>query len=708
MNGHWTNQAAKGIVLCAVLVTAGRRVVAADQPLLVELRDVCELSRKDAERSLSLRVQGTVTFVESEWNLMFVQTADHWAYVEIKTGMAPETGQLVEVTGYTWPGKSRTSIVATEVRVLGPGSLPEPVHVKPEADRRAIQHRWIEVNGIVTLAEAGEKWCSLHIASPEGVWFADVSTTPSLPPMAELKGRRVRLRGVLFSTESNPDDLRRLLVPEVGIVDLGTAGGDEEFGDARHISSLAWYDVVSGTRTKVRLVGQFRFRDLENRLVISDETGHCLVTPKDPTDGTPGDIVEVRGTVVHDQSEPYVVDADVLRIARDELPKATRMAAQEASRHMAKWVAVEGTLVSVEDSGRRPSLLMRGGDTVFRARLGEKFDQSLLDLRPGSLVFASGACWKASDPHTGFEIYTDATTVLAAAPSPLEPRSVLNWAPYAIVLALVVIVAMTVIVLWIVRKGARKQERYYELMNEQLSELSHVARLNMLSEMVGALAHELNQPLTSVANCAAVASRLSRDSADQAPSLGEVLAQIKADALRAGEIIRRLRNLVCKKTPGKVATDINQVVKDTMTLFRTQTVTAVGLVDLHLAEDLPTVDVDPIQIQQVILNLLLNAREATEHVRDRVAKITVSSRATDDGLTVIVEDNGNGISTSDSEAVFESFFTTKDEGIGLGLAICRKIVEMHDGKIAAERLKPLGTRMQFTLPAGKQSQARTD
>jgi len=707
MIGLWTTGATRGLVLCVALVTAGRHLQAADQPVLTELREICELSHKDAAQNLSLRVKGTVTYVEPEWDLMFIQTADQWAYVEIQTDTSPEMGQLVEVTGHTWPGQSRASIVMTGLRVLGPGSLPEPVCVEPGADRRAIQHRWIEVNGVVTLAEPGDNWCKVHIASPEGVWFADVSTTPSLPPMATLKGRRVCLRGVLFSTESNPHDLRRLLVPESGIVDLGTAGGHAEFGEARQISSLTWYDSTSGKQTKVNLLGLVTFRDVENRLFISDETGHCLVTPKAQTDAAPGDVVEVRGVVVHDQPEPRVVDADVQRVSTDELPKPTRVAAQEASKHLAGILKVEGTLVSVESSESRPSLLLRDGDTIFRARLGEGHDPSLLDLRPGGRALVSGACWTASDPHVSFELFAHSTTVLSAAPSPSEPAGACGFATYLGVVLLVVIVAVALFALWSVCKGARKQERHYKLMNEQLSELSHVARLNTLSEMVGALAHELNQPLTSVLNYTAVANHLSRDNTDQAPELREVLARLTEEAYRAGEIIRRLRTLVRKKTPGKVATDINQLVQDTVSLFRTQAVTAVGLVDLQLAEDLPTITADPIQIQQVILNLLLNARHATEHVRDRIGKITLSSRATEEGLSIIVEDNGDGISSSDPDAVFEAFFTTKEEGTGLGLAICRKIIEMHGGKIAAERLTPFGTRMRFALPAGKPSQAGT-
>lgn len=700
MNGLWTIQTARGFVLCVVLVTAQRNVPAADQPVLTELRSVCELSHKDAAQNLSVRVEGTVTFIEPEWKLMFIQTADQWTCVRIKTDTFPEMGQLVEVTGYTFPDKFRSSVAMEGLRVLGPGHLPEPVRVGPGADRRAIQYRWIEVNGTVVLVEPRKKWCRLYVASPQGVWFADVWT--SAPMTATLKGRRVCLRGVLFSTESSPRDLTRLLVPERGIIDLGTAGGDDEFGEARQISSLSWHDVISGRRKTVRLLGLVTYRDRENRFFMTDETGHCLVTSKVQTTAVPGDIVDVRGLAVHDQLRPLVVEADVQRITAYELPRPIKVAAREAGKHLAGILEVEGAVVSVGSSENRPSLLLRDGDTIFRVRLGEGHDPSLLDLRPGGLVLATGACWTAPDPHVSFEILAQSTTVLSKASPRSGATSGFGYVTYLGVVLLVVVVVAAPIALWSVRKGARNQERHYELLNEQLSELSHVARLNMLSEMVGALAHELNQPLTSVLNYAAVANNLNRDAADQVPKLREVLERLADEAHRAGEIIRRLRALVRKKTPGKVATDVNQLVEDTVSLFRTQTVTAAGLVDLQFAENLPTITADPIQIQQVILNLLLNARHATEHVRGRVAKITVSSRATDDGVSVVVEDNGDGISTSDPDAVFEAFFTTKDEGIGLGLAICRKIVEMHDGKIAAERLTPFGTRMQFTLPAGKQ------
>ena len=701
MSGLWTSRATGGFVLCVALLTAQQNVQAADQPVLTELREVCELSHKDASQSLSLRVKGTVTFIEPDWNLMFIQAGDHWAYVEMQTKATPEVGQLVEVSGHTWPGESRASIIMTRLRVLGPGSLPEPVHVKPGTDRRAIQHRWIEVNGVVTLAEPGEKWCELHVASPEGVWFADVAAVPSLPPMTTLKGRRVCLRGVLFSTKSNPRDLRRLLVPGPGIVDVGVAEDDAEFGERRQIASLTWYDLTSGKRTKVRLLGLITFRDRDNRLFISDQTGCCLVIPKDQTDVAAGDVVEIRGVIVHDQPDPCIVDADVQHVSTDKIPKPAKVTAQEASKHLAAMIEVEGTTVSGGSVKSRPSLLLKDGDTVFRTWLGEDDDPSLLDLRSGARVLVSGACWTASDPHVDFEIFADSTMVLSPAPPPPESVDAFSFPFCLVVVSLAVIVAMTMVVLWIVRRGMRKQERYYESVNEQLNELSHVARLNTLAEMVGALAHELNQPLTSVLNYAAVANNLNPNDGEQSARFCEALARITEEAQRAGEIIRRLRNMVRKKTPGKVTTDINHLVEDTVSLFRTQAVTAASLVDLRLAEELPAVTADPIQIQQVILNLLLNAREATEHISGRAPKITVTSESTDEGVRLIVEDNGDGISASDPNAIFEAFYTTKDEGTGLGLAICRKIIEMHSGTITAHRLTPHGTRIRFTLPGAK-------
>jgi signal transduction histidine kinase len=150
---------------------------------------------------------------------------------------------------------------------------------------------------------------------------------------------------------------------------------------------------------------------------------------------------------------------------------------------------------------------------------------------------------------------------------------------------------------------------------------------------------------------------------------------------------------------------ISEIIHETVELFKTQHVTATGLVQVDVSGDLPSVQADSVQIQQVILNLLLNARDATEAEPEpeRVPAIHVETRLEDGmvSVSVSVSDNGVGIASSTPDAIFEPYFTTREKGTGLGLAISRTIVETHGGRITAEEGTPYGTRITFSLPVSR-------
>jgi signal transduction histidine kinase len=146
---------------------------------------------------------------------------------------------------------------------------------------------------------------------------------------------------------------------------------------------------------------------------------------------------------------------------------------------------------------------------------------------------------------------------------------------------------------------------------------------------------------------------------------------------------------------------ISEIIHETVELFKTQHVTATGLVQVDVSGDLPSVQADSVQIQQVILNLLLNARDATEAEPERVPAIHVETRLEDGMVSVSVSDNGVGIASSTPDAIFEPYFTTREKGTGLGLAISRTIVETHGGRITAEEGTPYGTRITFSLPVSR-------
>jgi len=222
--------------------------------------------------------------------------------------------------------------------------------------------------------------------------------------------------------------------------------------------------------------------------------------------------------------------------------------------------------------------------------------------------------------------------------------------------------------------------------------------------LVGAyagLAHEINQPLAAIAAYAdGVAIRI-RNGAIDDQRLIAVVENIAADAHRAGEIIRRLRQFVRNREPDRAPVDINRLVLDVSQFVASDAAQRQFRVQLELAEDLPSAWSDAIEFQQVLLNLVRNGFDAMVDTPVDDRRLTIRTKQVAESIEVSVEDHGHGLPSGTKEQLFEAFFTSKEEGLGMGLAISRSIVESYGGRIWAASTK-MGTkactRFQFTLP----------
>jgi PAS domain S-box-containing protein len=243
------------------------------------------------------------------------------------------------------------------------------------------------------------------------------------------------------------------------------------------------------------------------------------------------------------------------------------------------------------------------------------------------------------------------------------------------------------------RRRAEDEARQHQ------AELWHVARLNAVGEMVAELAHELNQPLSAISNYAQACARLlcSRSDDDREKLLAAV-EQVRAQADRAAKITQRLRHFVAKAEPVRTVLDINRVVRDIAALLQVEA--HVGLVDLRfdLVEPCPPVAADRIQIEQVIVNLLQNAFEAVRNSDAQPREVTIQTSTNHDGwIEVAVRDTGMGPPGGDFEQVFKRFFTTKPNGMGMGLSISRSIIENHGGRLWGAPNPDRGATFRFTL-----------
>ncbi|MBL8991432.1 MAG: hypothetical protein JNJ48_07625 [Phycisphaerae bacterium] len=259
---------------------------------------------------------------------------------------------------------------------------------------------------------------------------------------------------------------------------------------------------------------------------------------------------------------------------------------------------------------------------------------------------------------------------------------------------------------WLSRVRHGRAAEHAELLRQR-DELVHLSRVAMLGELSGAMAHELNQPLTSILSNAQAAQRyLARDPAD-VEEVRAILGDIVAEDRRAGELIHRLRLLLHKGEVQRQPADLNELVIDVLRLIRGDLISHSVEARTELAPGLARVPVDPVQVQQVLLNMVMNACEALGPPADGVARVvTIRSEAEPGGgVRVGVVDNGPGIAPELIERVFEPFVTSKARGMGLGLAVCRRIVEAHGGRMWAANYPGGGAGVYFTLPPGQGFQA---
>lgn len=242
--------------------------------------------------------------------------------------------------------------------------------------------------------------------------------------------------------------------------------------------------------------------------------------------------------------------------------------------------------------------------------------------------------------------------------------------------------------------------RAEEEVREARERIMHVSRLATMGEMASGISHELNQPLAAIATFAQAGARLLSLPQPDLPEVREALDQIAQQALRAGEIIRRLRSLVRNHTTTRESADLNEVIREIEPLTRADAKACDVRIVVELDPTGPRANLDRIQIQQVVLNLLRNGIEAVQALAPGRQEVVICTRQVDpDWVQIEVRDNGVGVAPEVRERLFTPFLTTKEQGTGLGLAISRSIVEAHRGRIEYQPNRPAGSVFRVTLPS---------
>jgi PAS domain S-box-containing protein len=248
----------------------------------------------------------------------------------------------------------------------------------------------------------------------------------------------------------------------------------------------------------------------------------------------------------------------------------------------------------------------------------------------------------------------------------------------------------------------RAQEEHVRLRQLE-SDIAHMNRLNVMGELAASLAHEITQPIASVRNNVRAALNFLDNDPPDLDEVREALGCAVGDADRAGNIIDRIRNHIKKAPQQKERFDLNEAINEVLVLARNAIVENRVVAETALSEGLLPVEGDRVQLQQIILNLILNAVEAMDSVQGGPRELAISTKQSHaKGVLVAISDSGPGVGAENRERVFDAFYTTKSNGVGMGLAICRSIIDAHGGRLWVDANEPQGAVFLFTLPGAGQ------
>jgi C4-dicarboxylate-specific signal transduction histidine kinase len=244
----------------------------------------------------------------------------------------------------------------------------------------------------------------------------------------------------------------------------------------------------------------------------------------------------------------------------------------------------------------------------------------------------------------------------------------------------------------------RDRKRAEEALRDVQAELARAARLAMMGELTASIAHEINQPLAAIASNGAAGLRWLNRATPELDEVRAALAHVVSDATRAADVIRGLRALANKTESRLTALDLDDAIDEVLALTRSEVQRHDVVLRTRLTIGDQPVLGDRVQLQQVVLNLILNGIDAVRAVADRVRELTVSSAVAGPGIALVsVEDSGAGVDPAIAQRMFEPFVTTKPDGIGMGLSICRSIIDAHGGRLGVSRGVPHGTVFHFTV-----------
>jgi C4-dicarboxylate-specific signal transduction histidine kinase len=246
-----------------------------------------------------------------------------------------------------------------------------------------------------------------------------------------------------------------------------------------------------------------------------------------------------------------------------------------------------------------------------------------------------------------------------------------------------------------------ERQRAEDALNAARAELAHATRVTVMGEMAASIAHEVTQPLTGIVTNGNACLNWLRGAIPNMDRAQGAVERIIRDGERANDVIQEIRSLVKKTPPQKTLLDINELIRKTIALAAGEIARNEVQLETDLASDISEITGDRVQLQQALLNMIVNAIEAMGAVKERPRRLLIRSARQDEpfGVVLTIQDSGVGLDEHKQNRVFDAFFTTKPQGLGMGLSICRTIISTHGGRLSARSNADHGATFEFTLPA---------
>ena len=373
---------------------------------------------------------------------------------------------------------------------------------------------------------------------------------------------------------------------------------------------------------------------------------------------------------------------------RSEVDEALR----KSEARLAGIIEIAADAIISIDSAQQIVLFNRAAETIFGYLADEVIGQSLDILMPPRL-------------HADHREHVMSVTRSAESSRQMAIRSVTvmgrrkNGEEFPAEAAISKIESGSQIINSAVLRDVSERKQAEEELQQHRRELAHVLRTATMGELTAALAHEINQPLAAILSNAQAGRRIMNTDTPDLDEISEILDEIINDDQRAAEVIRHMRGLLSGRGPDTQTLDINDIARDVIHLVRSDSVIRGVVVDLELSEGLSPVQGDPIQLQQVCLNLILNGFDAMQEVSIPERRLVIQTAVEgDNDVCMSIQDTGVGFGEQNADDLFVPFQTTKVDGLGMGLAISRSIIEAHGGKILGRANPDGGAVFQFTLP----------